>query len=101
RRLAGQLAGSGPVDAVIVLTDTGVGKGRVSLLSRGSTTTVRTGLRLQRARGESVRLESESGGAGRSAGAGSQLARLAFPLGIGDQAALLDASFQQPRPSRR
>src|SRR4051794_32977217 len=65
RRLAGQLAGAGPVEAVLVLTDTGVAKAKGSLLVPWSESTKRTGLRLQRTVGESLRLELERGGAGR------------------------------------
>ncbi|MEA2423908.1 MAG: hypothetical protein QOH13_318 [Thermoleophilaceae bacterium] len=99
RRLAGQLSSAGPVEAVIVLTDAAVARGRGSLLVPWSNTTVRSGLRLQRTVGESVRLELQSGGAGRSAGTGSQLARLAFPLGIGDQAPFLDQGYDALRLS--
>jgi hypothetical protein len=99
RRLASELGASGPVEAVIVLSDSGVAAARGSLLVPWSNTTVRSGLRLQRTVGESVRLELERGGAGRSPGTGAQLARLAFPLGIGDQAPLLDAGFNALRLS--
>src|SRR4051812_18869197 len=90
RRLAGQLAGSGPVEAVLVLSDTGVAKAKGSLLVPWSESTKRTGLRLQRTVGESLRLELERGGTGRSPGTAGQFARLAFPLGVGDQAPFVD-----------
>lgn len=99
RRLAAQLAASGPVEAVIVLSDIGVASARGSLLVPWSNTTVRSGLRLQRTVGESARLELQRGGAGRSPGTGPQFARLAFPLGIGDQAPLLDQGFDALRLS--
>src|SRR4051794_34463850 len=99
RRLAGQLADTGPIEAVIVLTDTGVAKARGTLLIPWSETTDRTGLRLQRTVGESLRLELQRGGAGRSAGTASQFGRLAFPLGLGDQAPFLDAGFNALRLS--
>jgi hypothetical protein len=99
RRLAAQLGGAGPVEAVIVLSDTGVAKARGGLLVPWSETTTRTGVQLQRTVGESVRLELQSGGAGRSPGTASQFARLAFPLGIGDQAPFLDAGFNALRLS--
>jgi hypothetical protein len=99
RRLAGQLAAAGPVEAVIVLSDIGVPSAHGSLLVPWSNTTARSGLRLQRTVGESARLELQSGGAGRSAGTGAQLTRLAFPLGIGDQAPLLDQGFDAVRLS--
>lgn len=99
RRLAGQLGDNGPVEAVIVLSDTGVAKARGGLLVPWSTTTARTGLRLQRTVGESVRLELQRGGAGRSPGSAAQFGRLTFPLGIGDQAPFLDAGFDALRLS--
>jgi hypothetical protein len=99
RRLAAQLAGSGPVEAIIVLSDTGVAKARGTLLIPWSETTARSGLRLQRTIGESLRLELPHGGAGRSSAAPAQFARLAFPLGIGDQAPFLDQGFDALRVS--
>src|SRR4051794_18591225 len=99
RRLAGQLAASGPVEAVVVLTDTGVAHARGTLLIPWSETTLRSGLRLQRTVGESLVQELPRGGAGRGAGTSSQFARLAFPLGIGDQAPFLDAGFDALRLS--
>jgi hypothetical protein len=99
RRLAGQLASAGPVEAVVVITDIGVRSARGSLLVPWSETTLRTGLRLQRTVGESVRLELQSGGAGHSPGTFAQGARLAFPLGIGDQAPFIDQGFDALRLS--
>lgn len=99
RRLAGQLSETGPVEAVVVVTDTGFPQARGGLLVPWSESTVRGGLRLQRTLGESLRLELQRGGAGRSPGAASQFARLAFPLGIGDQAAFLEAGFNALRVS--
>jgi hypothetical protein len=99
RRLAAQLAGAGPVEAIVVLSDTGVPNARGTLLIPWSETTARTGLRLQRTVGESLRLELPSGGAGRSPGTAAQFARLAFPLGIGDQAPFLDQGFDALRVS--
>jgi hypothetical protein len=99
RRLAGQLASAGPVEAVIVLSNIGVATAPGSLLVPWSNTTARGGLALQRTLGESARLELQSGGAGRSPGTGAQFTRLAFPLGIGDQAPLLDEGFNTVRLS--
>jgi hypothetical protein len=99
RRLAGQLASAGPVEAVIVLSDIGVASAHGSLLVPWSNTTARGGLRLQRTLGESARLELQSGGAGKSPGTGAQFVRLAFPLGIGDQAPLVDEGFDAVRLS--
>jgi hypothetical protein len=98
-RLAGDLASSGPVEAVLVLSDTGVPRADGTLLIPWSQTTVRTGLRLQRTIGESLLQELPRGGAGRGPGTSSQFARLAFPLGIGDQAPFLDEGFDALRLS--
>ncbi|MEA2483089.1 MAG: hypothetical protein QOC55_1036, partial [Thermoleophilaceae bacterium] len=99
RRLAAQLSAGGPVEAVIVLSQSGVAKARGSLLVPWSETTARTGLRLQRTAGDSLRLELQSGGAGRSAGTAGQFSRLSFPLGFGDQAPFLDQGFDALRVS--
>src|SRR3954469_9627280 len=99
RRLAGQLGGSGPVEAIVVLSDSGVAHALGTLLIPWSNATLRTGLRLQRTVGESLRLELLHGGAGRSPGTASQLARLALPLGIGDQAPFVDDGFNALRLS--
>ena len=85
RRLVGQLQSAGPVEAIVVLSDTGVAHARGSLLVPWSETTLRTGLQLQRTVAESLRLELQSGGAGRTPNTLSQFARLAFPIGIGDR----------------
>jgi hypothetical protein len=99
RRLAADLASAGPVEAVVVLTDSGVPRANGTLLIPWSETTVRTGLRLQRTVGESLLQELPRGGAGRGPGTASQIARLAFPLGIGDQAPFLDQGFDALRLS--
>src|SRR3954447_19797321 len=99
RRLAGQLAASGPVEAVVVLSDTGVSNARGTLLIPWSETTVRSCLRLQRTVGESLLQELPRGGAGRGPGTSAQFGRLAFPLGLGDQAPFLDHGFDALRLS--
>jgi hypothetical protein len=99
RRLAAELAAAGPVEAIVVLSDTGVAHADGTLLIPWSQTTVRTGLRLQRTVGESLLQELPRGGAGRGPGTSSQFARLAFPLGIGDQAPFLDQGFDALRLS--
>jgi hypothetical protein len=93
------LSAAGPVEAVVVLTDTGVANARGTLLIPWSETTMRTGLRLQRTVGESLLQELPRGGAGRGPGTSGQFARLSFPLGIGDQAAFLDQGFDALRLS--
>jgi hypothetical protein len=98
-RLASQLSGYGPVEAIIVLSDTGVAHADGSLLVQWSESTLRSGLRLQRTVGESLRLELEHGGAGHSPGTIAQIGRLAFPIGIGDQAPFIDAGLDALRLS--
>src|SRR3954468_19346428 len=68
RRLASQLSAAGPVEAVVVLSDTGVANARGTLLIPWSETTTRTGVRLQRTVGESLLQELPHGGAGRGPG---------------------------------
>jgi hypothetical protein len=99
RRLARQLGDAGPVEAVVVISQSGVSPADGSLLVPWSETTLRSGLGLQRTVGESLRQELERGGAGRSPGTFSQFGRLAFPLGIGDQAPFIDAGFNTVRLS--
>jgi hypothetical protein len=99
QRLAGQLRSYGPVEAVIVLTDTGVATADGSLLVPWSDTTKRGGVRLQRTVSESLRQELEHGGAGHSPGTAGQFERLAFPLGLGDQAPFVDEGFNALRLS--
>jgi hypothetical protein len=99
RRLAADLASAGPVEAVVVLSDTGVARADGTLLIPWSQSTVRTGMRLQRTVGESLLQELPRGGAGRGSGTFAQFARLAFPLGIGDQAPFLDQGFDALRLS--
>jgi len=60
---------------------------------------VLAGPRQQRTVGESLLQELPRGGAGRGPGTSSQFARLAFPLGIGDQASFLDQGFDALRLS--
>jgi hypothetical protein len=99
RRLAGQLAEAGPVEAVIVLSNLGVPHANGSLLVPWSEGTTRGGVRLQRTLAESVRQEVERGGAGRSSGTPGQFARLVVPIGIGDQAPFVDAALDAVRLS--
>ena len=99
QRLAGQLAASGPVEAIVTLSDAGVADARGTLLVPWGETTARSGLRLQRTVAESLRLELQRGGAGRSPGAPAQWTRLALPIGVGDQAPFLDAGLNALRLS--
>src|SRR3954454_16403303 len=62
RRFVSQLRSAGPVEAIVVISDTGVAHARGSLLVPWSETTARTGLKFQRTVAESLRLELESGG---------------------------------------
>lgn len=99
RRLAAQLGGAGPVEAVLTISNIGIAKASGSLLVPWSETTSRAGVRLQRTVGESLRLELQRGGAGKSPGPSAQWTRMAFPLGIGDQAPFIDNGFDALRIS--
>ena len=99
QRLAGQLGSYGPVEAVLVLTDTGVANANGSLLVPWSDTTARGGVRLQRTVGDSLLLELQRGGAGHSSGTAGQFSRLALPVGLGDQAPFLDEGMNALRLS--
>ena len=99
RRLVSQLKSAGPVEAIVVISDLGVARARGSLLVPWSESTMRTGLTLQRTVAESLRLELPTGGAGHTPDAFAQFARLAFPVGIGDQAPLIDGGLDALRVS--
>jgi hypothetical protein len=96
RALADELAAPGTVETVLVLSSLGAAKSRGPLLVPWSASERRTGLRLQRTAGDSVRQELESG-AGRGPGGLGQFTRLAFPVALGDQAPFLEAGYDSIR----
>ena len=96
-RLAGQLAAPDQVDAVLVLSGLGVPtRDRPELISWAGDDT-RAGLGLQRTVTESLR--EEVGEVADGAGSAGQLARLAFPLGVGAQGVLLESGYDAVRIS--
>jgi len=96
-RLAGRLAGPDRVDAVLVLSGLGVpARERPEVVSWAGDDT-RAGLGLQRTVVESLR--QEVGEVAEGAGAAGQLARLAFPLGVGAQGVLLERGYDAVRIS--
>ncbi|HZI91436.1 MAG TPA: hypothetical protein VFD31_07400 [Thermoleophilaceae bacterium] len=96
-RLAGQLAGPEQVDAVLVLSGLGVPTRERPEVVSWSGDTTRAGLGLQRTVVESLR--EEVGEVAGGAGPAGQLARLAFPLGVGAQGVLLERGYDAVRIS--
>jgi len=94
-RLASQLDDPELVDGVIVLSGLGLGGRGPASLQPWSNDTLRAGIGLQRTVAASLR-EEQGGGARRASPAG-QLARLAFPVGVGPQGVLLDAGYDAVR----
>ena len=95
RRLAGALESPDLVDGVLVISGLGAGAGRRPAIVPWSNDTARAGIGLQRTVSDSIRQELSPPGAGASPA--GQLARLAFPLGIGAQGVLLDEGYDAVR----
>jgi len=96
-RLADTLGDPDRVDAVIVLSGLGVPtRDRPALVSWSNDAT-RAGLGLQRTAVESLR--QEVGEVAEGAGPAGQLARLAFPVGVGAQGVLLGRGYDSVRIS--
>lgn len=94
KRLAGELDTVDLVDGVIVISGLGSGGDPVAIVPWSNDTT-RAGIGLQRTLAESLREEQGEGGAPSSSA--GQLARLAFPIGIGPQGVLLDRGYDAVR----
>jgi hypothetical protein len=84
------------VDAVLLVSGLGAGSGAPTIAAWGNTTT-RAGISLQRTVAESLRSEFESPAGG--PGSLGQLARLAFPLGVGGQGVLIAKGYDAVRIS--
>jgi hypothetical protein len=95
-KLLDEIDGPDLVSAVIVVSGLGAGRGRPAIVPWGDDTE-RSGIGLQRTVAESLREELEAPASGASAP--GQLARLAFPLGIGAQGVLLEAGYDALRIS--
>ena len=93
-RLAGDLDDPGVVDGVLVISGLGIGTEPVRV-SPWSNDTTRAGLGLQRTVEES--LGEEQGTSAEGSSPAGQLARLAFPIGIGAQGVLLDHGYDSVR----
>jgi hypothetical protein len=97
RRLAGSLGDPSLVDAVLVISDLGARPREGSFIQAWSNDSGRAGIGLQRTVADSIRLELDE--PVRSTGAFGQLARLAFPVGIGAQGVLLEDGYEAVRIS--
>ena len=93
-RLAGELDDPELVDGVLVISGLGIGGEPVRTVPWSNDTT-RAGLGLQRTVAESLREEQGTSAEGSSPA--GQLARLAFPIGIGAQGVLLDRGYDSVR----
>ena len=93
-RLAAELDATELVDGVIVISGLGMGGDALRIVP-WSNDASRVGLGLQRTLGESLREEQGTSAEGSSPA--GQLARLAFPIGIGAQGVLLDRGYDAVR----
>jgi len=94
-RLAERLGSPGLVDGVIVMSGLGHRPSERPSVVAWSGDTTSGGIGLQRTAAESIR--QELGAVAESAGAAGQLARLAFPLGIGSQGPLIAEGYDAVR----
>lgn len=92
-RLADSLDEAGEVDGVIAIS--GLGANGPARIVPWSNDTTRPELRLERTVAQSLREEQGTGGTGSSPA--GQLARLAFPIGIGPQGVLLERGYEAVR----
>jgi hypothetical protein len=99
RRFADTLPDRDQLDAVIVLSNLGTpaSAARGPLIVAWSSDASRGGITLERTVAASLR--QELGGGNRTEGAAGQLARLAFPIGIGAQGPLLERGIEAIRLS--
>ena len=98
RRLAERVAGDAPVDGVVVLSNLGAPRSRGPLLVDWSNDSRRGSIGLRRTAANALRNEvGEDGGGPGSPPA--QVARLAFPVGVGAQGVLLESGLDAIRVS--
>lgn len=95
RELAGTVAGGEPVEAVIVLSDVGAGAGGGPAVVTWSNDVSRASIGLQRTAEDALRREFDN--VSGEPGVPTQLAQLAFPLGIGAQGVLLEQDIESIR----
>lgn len=98
RRLAKRIAEPGPVDAVIVISNLGAKRSRGPLLVDWSNNSTRGSLGLRRTAATALRNEVGEDGGG-PGGPPAQLARLAFPVGVGAQGVLVEEGLTAIRIS--
>jgi hypothetical protein len=96
-RLLDEIDGPDLVDGVLVVSGLGADPGKPPAIVPWSNDTTRAGIGLQRTAAESLRQEREPPAA--PASAAGQLARLAFPLGIGGQGVPLAEGYDAVRIS--
>ena len=96
-RLLDEIDGPDLVDGVLVVSGLGAGSDRAPEIVPWSNDTTRAGIGLQRTVAESLRQELEP--PAESASPFGQLARLAFPLGIGGQGVLIADGYDAVRIS--
>jgi hypothetical protein len=96
-RLLDEIDGPDLVDGILVVSGLGAGDGQPPAIEPWSNDVTRGGIGLQRTAAESLRRELEAPAA--AAGSAGQLARLAFPLGIGGQGVLIAAGYDAVRIS--
>jgi hypothetical protein len=97
RELVNRMAEPQLVDAVLVMSDLGATRRRGSMLVPWSNDSTRAGIGLQRTVADSMRQELDTAVGGTSAA--GQLARLAFPIGVGAQGVLLERGLDSVRIS--
>ena len=85
------------VDAILVISDLGARTSDGSFLQAWSNDSTRAGIGLQRTVANSIR--QELGASVGGTGTFGQLARLSFPIGIGDQGVLLENGYDAVRIS--
>ena len=95
RRLARSLGSPGLVNGVIVVSGLGSRTAEAPVIVPWSNDVTRAGIGLQRTISESIRQELSRPGPGASPG--GQVARLAFPIGIGAQGVLLEEGYDAVR----
>jgi len=94
-RLAGALGDPGLVDGVVVISGLGTRTRAPAAIEPWAGDTTRAGVGLVRTATESLR--DEQGSAPEGSSPAGQLARLAFPIGVGAQGVLLEAGYDAVR----
>lgn len=98
RRLAREVTGPGPVDAVVVASNLGTRRPRGPMLVGWSNGDARAAIGLRRTAANSLRNEVGDDGGGFGSPF-AQLARLSFPVGLGAQGVLIDEGLPAIRLS--